>query len=763
MAFVRRRPGNRADARYLALAFLAGVLAVFEAPFLPPPWWAVPAAVAVLPQWRLRWPCLFLAAGYLCAWGHAVYLLHDRLPLSLDGHTFAVTGFVDSLPQARPGRHLFLFQTAADAPRPLPRHLRISWYDYTGPALRAGQCWSLQVKLHSPRGLRNPGGFDYAGWLFRNDIGASGYVKHGQRCARNSWHPLLRLRQRLEDSIAGALAGESMRGMVLALTVGDRSGITQAQWRTLRATGTSHLVAISGLHIGIVAGAAYALLRWLWCWFPALCLRLAASRAAAIGAMGAAWLYALLAGLSLPTERAVIMISVAMTALLAGRVVRPSAVLGVALIAVLAIHPFAVGSGGFWLSFGAVAWLLYLLTARVGKTRGWRAWFGVQGGLLLALAPLTLLWFDQMSLAAPLANTVLIPLFGLLVPAILAGVILLPVPWLGAHWLIACTWVMGWLYEGLGWLSRMPYASLHAATSSVVAVCLALLGVVLLLMPRGLPGRWLGLVLCLPLLLPASSGLPPGAVRLTVLDVGQGLAVAIRTRHHTALFDTGPAYRGGFDAGRSVVVPFLRWSHVSRVDRLIVSHSDRDHRGGLAAVLRQMPVGRLQDADYEDPCRAGEHWAWDGVDFRILHPADRARWHSDNNESCVLRVRTGNHAALLTADIEAPAEHALVTRVGSGLHATVLIVPHHGSNTSSTPAFIAAVNPRWALISSGYHNQWGFPKADVVKRYREAGARVETTARRGALTVRLTPDKILPPKGWRVGHRRIWTPPATWR
>lgn len=286
MAFVRRYPGDCADTRYLALAFLAGVLAVFETPFLPAPWWAVPVAAAVVPRWRLRWPCLFLAAGYLCAWGHAVYLVHDRLSPALDGNVFSVTGFVDSLPQSRPGRQLFLFRPAADTSKELPRHLRISWYDSAGLDLRANQCWRLQVKLRSPRGLSNPGGFDYAGWLFRNDIGASGYVKHGRRCLRNTWHPLLRLRQRLKNSISAALTGESMRGVMLALTVGDHSDITQAQWRTLRTTGASHLVAISGLHIGIVAGAVYALVRWLWCWLPALCLRLAAPRAAALGAMG---------------------------------------------------------------------------------------------------------------------------------------------------------------------------------------------------------------------------------------------------------------------------------------------------------------------------------------------------------------------------------------------------------------------------------------------------------------------------------------------
>lgn len=431
------------------------------------------------------------------------------------------------------------------------------------------------------------------------------------------------------------------------------------------------------------------------------------------------------------------MISVAMTALFTGYSVRPSAVLGMALIAVLAMHPFAVGSPGFWLSFGAVAWLLYLLTARAGKVRGWRVALGVQVALLLALAPLTLAWFEQMSLAAPLANAVLIPLFGLLVPAALAGVVLLPVPWLGAHWLRACAWAMGWLYRGNStvWLCCSCRGACRAGGSDLYCVCRC----------------------CCPHPLK----LPFAAVQLTVLDVGQGLAVAIRTRRHAALFDTGPAYRGGFNAGRSVVVPFLRWSHVRRIDRLIVSHSDRDHSGGLSAVLRQMPVGRLQDAGRTDPCRAGEHWTWDGVAFRILHPENRAHWHTDNNESCVLRIHTGRHAALLASDIEAPAEKALVKRAGANLHADVLVVPHHGSDTSSTPDFIGAVKPRWALVSSAYHNQWGFPKRDVVERYREAGARVETTARLGALTVRLSPDKISPPHGWRLARRLLWSPPAT--
>lgn len=500
------------------------------------------------------------------------------------------------------------------------------------------------------------------------------------------------------------------------------------------------------------------LVRWLWAWFPGLCLRLAAPRAAALAALGSAWLYALLAGLSLPTERAVIMLSVAMAAVLFGRTAKPSSALALALLAVLVAKPFSVGSAGYWLSFGAVACLLYVLTGRVAKIRGWRTWLGIQAALLVALAPLTLAWFEQMSLAAPLANTVLIPLFGVLVPAVLLGVLLLPVPWLGAHLLLACAWVLAWLYRGLEALSQLPYASLHASGASVPAVALAFAGAAVLLMPRGLPARWLGLVLCVPLLLPGRTELPRGVAQLTLLDVGQGLAVAIRTRRHAALFDTGPAYRGGFDAGRSVVVPYFRWAHVHRIDRLIVSHNDRDHRGGLAAVLRRLGVSCLQDAQFTNLCRAGQHWRWDGVRFCILHPARRKRWHSDNNASCVLRVATGGHSALLTADIEAPAEQALVERAAPLLSADVLVVPHHGSDSSSTAPFIAAVNPRWALISCGHDNQWGFPKADVVARYRAAGAHVETTARRGALRVRLSPDGVRPPIGWRSSHRRIWTP-----
>ncbi len=756
----RRAPRFGNDLRVLAGALLAGVLVAYRCPTLVAVGAAALVALVVVAVACVWWravlgPALAVLSGIALLGLYAVHLQSGRLPLTLDGLTRTVEGTISSLPDAQPRRIRFRFTPADGKPA---RHILVSWYDVNPGRLAAGQCWRLSLKLRAPRGLRNPGGFDYAGKLFRSGIGATAYVRGAERCAADGTYFVLRLRQRLAERLNEILRDDPMAGIIQALTIGSYRGITDAQWRVLRRTGTSHLVAVSGLHIGVAATFVFWLAGWLWRRVPALALRVATQRAAAVGAIAGAVAYAALAGFSLPTQRAVIMVLVAMLGLLLDRRSVPSRLLALALIGVLVANPLAVGSAGFWLSFGAVGWLLFAFTGRLrrpGMVRGW-AWS--QFVLLFAIMPLTVFWFQQGSLVAPLSNLFMIPLASLLIPLLLVAVLCLPLGWPGAIAVQACAWVLGAAWRALEWLAALPLASIHAAAPPGVLVALASAGLVVLFMPRGIPGRAMGLVLCLPMLLWRPLPPAPGSAVLTVLDVGQGLAMVIRTHAHALVVDTGPSYPSGFDAGRSVVVPFLRWAGVSVPDRVVVSHADRDHSGGFEAIVQATHPRSVWGAGGEVPCRAGQHWRWDGVEFHMLSPTGREP-DTTNGRSCVVRVDVGKHAILLPADIEAATEALLLARLGaSELDADILVVPHHGSSTSSTAAFVDAVSPRYALVSAGHGNRWGFPRPDVVQRYQALGSLVVNTAKVGAIRVTVPArGTIPPPVGWRSEHRRLWT------
>lgn len=735
----------RPDVRGIALAFLAGVLFINSLAALPPLGWFVPALAVSL--WRGRFQVYLCSAVFAALWACLLgaHLLDLRVSEDQDSTQIWLQGHVDDLPEVETGRTRFTFATEGT-----PRRVRVSWYDYP-PALRSGDCWRLQLKLNAPHGFLNPGGFDYEGWLWRKRFGATGYVREAQRCAADWVSPVDRWRQSASQKIAALLGTHEMSGVIRALSVGERSGIGDAQWRVFRQTGTSHLVAISGLHIGLIAALVLFGVRWL---FPRLPggTRAPAITVAAVASALAAGGYAMLAGFALPTQRALIMLVVVLGAILLRRRSAPSDLLALAALAVLALDPFAVLAPGFWLSFGAVAWILYFLRGRVGRRR-WMAWLGLQPALVLALAPFTLFWFGEASLAAPLANAVLIPAFTVVVPAVLLAVGLgLAWPALGGPVLNGLADVMGLGWSALAYLSQLPSAYFSLPQPGVVTVFLALAGVALLLAPRGIPARWIGIVGLLPLLVMPPAP-PASGFRLTLLDVGQGLAAVVRTQNHVLLFDAGPRFRTGFDAGEALVLPYLRAQGIRRLDRLIVSHGDIDHRGGADAVRAGLPVADTLGAGMQQPCRAGRQWRWDGVDFEVLHPAGGA-WRG-NNASCVLRVSGPGGSLLLTGDIEAGAEAHLVQ---TGTIATdVLIVPHHGSATSSSAAFVRAVSPRYALIPAGWNNRWGFPRAEVLARYRQASVDTLQTGTSGAIEIDFDPARgVSEPRRWRDRTRRFW-------
>jgi len=754
------------------LAFLIGVVLFQQLATLPPHAWAwglllsVPLGLLVKPYWHLPAWCV---SGFLWSLLTAHSILAVSLPPNLVGQDLLLEGRIASLPEINEYHVRFEFDVqrawAGETPVTIPGHIRLSWYR-TDSILTAGETWRLQVRLKPPHGFRNPGGFDYEAWLYQHRIRATGYVRQADQNQRlaTAWHyPLQRVRQAIRSQLNNALGDVPVKGIVLALVIGDRSAISASQWQQLQQTGTNHLMAISGLHIGLVAGLAFLLGQRLWRYSGRGMLWLPAPKVGALLALIAAMAYAALAGFSIPTQRALIMVAVVMLALLRSRPVMPSRTLATALMLVLLFDPLAVLAGGFWLSFAAVGIIFYGLTGRLGRLPRWRQSLRVQWWISVGLFPLLIVLFQRASLIAPLANLLAVPLVSLLVvPLALLGTGLLALSSslaAGLLQLVAC--FMQGLMAILTWLANWPLASWDGAATFGWQGALAIAGVILLLAPRGLPARSLGLVLLLPLALGVPSGIPGGTARFTLLDVGQGLAVVVETRHHTLVFDTGPRFSPRFDTGEAVVVPYLRQRGWRRVDRLIISHGDTDHIGGAESLLTLLPVRAISSSVPEKlaawpvtSCHRGQAWEWDGVRFIVLHPAADSTV-TRNDASCVLKVIAGEHAVLLTGDIEKAAEWRLLKEDPALLRANVLVAPHHGSNTSSTTPFIHAVNPAYVLFPVGYRNRFGFPRAPVIQRYQQAGVALLDTASAGAISFSLG-QGTLQPSLYRHTARRYW-------
>jgi len=776
-------------------------------------------AKSMATRWRIVLAALALG---LLAFGmtglRASVFLDDALDAGLEGRDVAVTGVIAAMPQHNEAGLRFRLDVESaqlqGQPIHLPPSLYLGWYSgvFGGgdsgmvgelqrqpAAIEAGERWQMTVRLKAPHGGSNPFGFDYELWLWEQGLQATGYVRAGpkdptpQRLNQSGWHPVEHARQQVRDQIFEQVAERKYAGLIAALVVGDQNAIDRADWDIFRATGVAHLMSISGLHITMFAWAAALAVGWLWRRSSRLCLWLPAPSAALLGGVLLATAYAFFSGWGVPSQRTVLMLATVGCLRLSGKQWPWPHVWLLACAAVVAVDPWALLQAGFWLSFVAVGVLFATDSGAVpAKTtidsgartaaapgrpkQGWApsggsaahamasvgAMFREQWVITVALTPLTLLLFGQVSVVGLVANALAIPWVTLVItPLAMLGVLVAPLWDVAAMAIAALAWY-------LQLLAALPFASVSIAQAPLWAGAAGVMGGLLLAMQLPWSLRLLGLPLLLPVLLWQAPRPLEGQFELLAADIGQGTAVIVRTASHALVFDAGPRFSRESDAGHRVLVPLLRALDVT-VDRLMLSHRDNDHVGGALAVLAMQAQAELVSSIENDHelqavrkatrCVAGQRWRWDGVDFEVLHPRadDYERVNKTNAMSCTLRISNGVQSALLAGDIEQAQEARLVAE-GMSLKTDVLLVPHHGSKSSSSAAFLDAVQPQIALVQAGYRNRFGHPAPPVLARYAERHIRVIDTPHCGAATWQSAQPqdiKCQRAQGLRYWHHRV--------
>jgi competence protein ComEC len=713
-------------------------------------------AVGILLLVRQWVVLIWFTIGVLLFYHSAQQLIDTRIAPNIAGDSIVAQLRISDFPASNDSSINFLAYPLND--ERLPDKIRLSWFE--PPVVpHLGETWELEIRLRRPRGNRNPGGFDYEAWLFREQVAATGYVVNGRRnqlLGRDDFDGTQRIRARFVERVTKLLGESEQASVLLAVVVGARHKITAEQWDRYAATGSSHLMAISGLHIGLAAIGAYFVTRLL----SGILIWRGECRnhhlLAVVVALLLAATYASISGFAIPARRAVLMLALASVCLLRMRRPDTGAIVSMTCLILAMTNPLASMAPGFILSFAAVATLVWLSRRRrVGLP-------SMQLSLLLALMPLTAILFGRVSLAALPVNLIAVPLFSLVtVPFALAGLILDgPLQLVGDWALFVAGGSIRLLEAMLQRVSDQPWASILLPPVTGISWLYIWLPVAWALLPGGWPGRslaWIGLA-GIALYTPKSPA--PDCALISVLDVGQGLAVVIQTYRRAILYDTGPAYRGGGDAVSSIVLPYLRSRGIREIDRMIVSHADLDHAGGVASMTDNLPVRQILSGEalpdiHSRPCRAGHAWSYDGIRFTVLHPSAKTRL-TGNDSSCVVLVEAGSYRVLLSGDVEKAAEHEMLQK--SRLRMVhVATVPHHGSRTSSTAPFVNALRPSIAIVSASYGNHWGFPKKDVVARWRSAGATVLNTATDGTIEMRVCAASGFEPiTRYRHLNRRIW-------
>jgi competence protein ComEC len=741
--------------------------------------------------------------GYDYAAVRAQHRLADALPTEWEGRDIIIRGVIDDLPDAnaRGTRFSFAVEDVLTPDALVPSRIALTWYarslsgkEEVRPELRAGERWQLKVRLKRPHASINPGGFDVEAWLLQNNIRATGYVRPdvGSNTSKNAsaepvniqlsafagrpFDYIQHLRENIRADIRKTLHDKPYAGVITALVIGEQRAVPDSQWQVFRKTGIIHLVSISGLHVTVFSTLLGGLLFQLFRRMPRLTSRCPAIKLAVLAGFFASAFYVALAGAGIPAQRTLIMLAVVAFALWTQRTSQPLHTWLWSLFAVVLWDPWAPLTAGFWLSFGAVGWLLYAASGRLAENTANTQWrkrwqrnlalgFRTQYVVTLGLTPLLLAIFQAFSLVSLPANFWAIPWITLLVvPTALLGAI----PgfswlWIPAHFLLEI------LMIGMTWMAQLPIAMWQQHGAPTWSIFAAVFGILWMLMPRGVPIRALGALWCLPMFLIAPLPPPVGSFQATVLDVGQGLSVFVRTNKHTLLYDTGPGYHDDASAGNRIVAPFLQFNAINAIDTLVISHNDNDHNGGTRAVLAALSVRHHYASSFAEPedddeirtpaltaCIDGLGWTWDDVHFRFLSPPlDAASLRDINNKSCVLKIESPHGSLLLTGDIGKRAEKRLIERHADDLNSDILVVPHHGSRHSSTAPFVAAAAPSHVVYSVGYRNRFDFPRPETVARYETVNATQWRTDHSGAVRF-VVGDKAFTAEAYRQTHPRYW-------
>ncbi len=719
----------------------------------------------------LKWPFLRLLAVFMLSMSWSVYqaqqYLNQRVPTDIEGKAFRVLVQIDGLPELTKFGQKIRIQPLAMRSQliyDIPSNTRWQLTSDKIYPFRPNQQWQLTVTLKRPHGTASAGAFDYEAWLLSENITATGkigraiFVQSGQR-SFDEWR--LQLREKFQQAFGESVAS----GVTLALLTGDRALVPNSAWDLYAATGTSHLMAISGTHVLLAAMMVAWLIERILTRFPSLFLRIPLSRLRLPVVLMVAIAYGCLAGLSLPTLRTLAMLFLSVCLAWFQREVSFFAIFLRAFVLMVLWQPLSVHAIGFWLSFMAVA-VLVLWSAWQRQEHSVFAFGRLQLWLTLALIPLTLCFFGRLSLVSPVANFVAIPVITfVVVPLDLLGLVLGEVSdsWQILVWQ-AAVYVINSLNDLLSLLSQWSFAQLFWVFSPITLVFLTF-SMLALLLPKGIVPRYLALMLLLPVYFRIET-IAEGSLRVSVIDVGQGLSVLLQTQHHRMLYDTG----ANAMAGERIITPYLRWSGVSQLDTLMISHNDSDHTGGADALLAQIAIKQafysalpegyvLPPSTPQQICQAGQYWQWDKVDFRVLSPVVGEHYDKDNNRSCVLRVSGTGFSVLLTGDMETPAEKILLASSPKQLASQLLVLGHHGSKTSSSPAFLAEVKPQLAIVSAGYKNQFGHPSISVIERLKTSHIAIDNTIQQGTLIYHLSSTSSLQKEVWRErGHYWLNSP-----
>lgn len=687
----------------------------------------------------------FFLSGILWAGIYPKLIDYSVLLEGYEGKEILIQGFIADLPRENKINQGFNFKVEQaflnQKEIKLPSKIKLSWYQKK-QKVKGGERWQFLVRLKKPRSFKNPAGFDYAAWLAHKGIGAVGYVRKSidnQLLGQKKMAFILNYRQKTKDHILHILGKTPQSAILIALTVGDKHLINDTQWQQFGQLGINHLIAISGLHIGMIATLSGLLFFRLWRAISILCYILPAQKASAIFALGIALLYALFSGFEVPSRRAITMLSLLLGAILFNRPIHSLPILLMAFFIIVVMEPMAIFSAGFWLSFSAVFSIVYILNGRIKPFNGWQTLIKMQFAISILLIPFTLGWFGRISIIAPLINPIaIIYTTWLVIPCAFIGL------WMSFFFNnpIFLQWASKLIYFGLNtmdYVSQWQWISFEYANLPVwILACIGIAGLCLLL-PRGLAGRGLALPFCLPAIFYSPKPIPQNEFQLTMLDVGQGLSMVIETHQHTLIYDLGPRFSTHFNAATKMVLPYLKKRHINQIDLLILSNADSDHAGAYQAFDQNISITKVISGEPKEihlnaveSCHQEKKWQWDGIHFTIL-TIDHPEWLKNNDASCILLMSGAHFKVLLTGDISKKIEQALVQKYPILENTHVVQVAHHGSKTSSSALFIKTVKAQYALFSTGYRNKYHFPKEVVVKRWQQKNAVILNTSLDGAL------------------------------